>query len=98
MDPLEDPITGGDSEPRDASFASWEYAARSRSSSSGRTQAWRLDQNGYGNPYYSAAAAKACSRVRGEFLLRLVRSGGFVTVDKPPVALWIQAVRPGYWA
>jgi 4-amino-4-deoxy-L-arabinose transferase-like glycosyltransferase len=50
---------------------------------------WRLDQNGYGNGYY-AAAVRSMLQSRTNFFGSF-DAVGFVTVDKPPVALWIQA-------
>ncbi|HWQ66138.1 MAG TPA: glycosyltransferase family 39 protein [Methanospirillum sp.] len=48
-----------------------------------------LSQNGYSNPYYAAAIKSMLTNpaisIWGSF-----DSAGFVTVDKPPVALWVQ--------
>ncbi|MHC5538812.1 ArnT family glycosyltransferase, partial [Singulisphaera rosea] len=52
---------------------------------------WKLDQNGYGNLYY-AAAVRSMLESFGNFFFGALDPGGFVTVDKPPVALWIQAL------
>lgn len=51
---------------------------------------WRLDQNGLGNEYYAAAVG---SMLQGasNFFVGSFDPVGFATVDKPPVALWIQA-------
>ncbi len=50
----------------------------------------RLDQNGYGNTYYSAAARSMLASF-ANFFFGAFDPVGLVTVDKPPVALWIQA-------
>lgn len=50
---------------------------------------WRLDQNGFGNEYYSAAV-RSMATSRHNFLYAAFDPAGFVSVDKPPVALWIQ--------
>jgi 4-amino-4-deoxy-L-arabinose transferase-like glycosyltransferase len=51
---------------------------------------WRLDQNGLGNEYY-AAAVRSMLQSWTNFFFASFDPIGFVTVDKPPVALWIQA-------
>jgi 4-amino-4-deoxy-L-arabinose transferase-like glycosyltransferase len=51
---------------------------------------WRLDQNGFGNGYY-AAAVRSMLASWSNFFFGSFDPLGFVTVDKPPVALWIQA-------
>jgi 4-amino-4-deoxy-L-arabinose transferase-like glycosyltransferase len=50
---------------------------------------WRLDQNGYGNQYYTAGVRSMTTGWRN-FLYNAFDPAGFVSVDKPPVALWIQ--------
>ena len=50
---------------------------------------WRLDQNGYDNEYYAAAVRTMASGVHN-FLYNSFDPAGFVSVDKPPLALWIQ--------
>src|SRR6266487_7077565 len=52
---------------------------------------WRLDQNGYDNEYY-AAAVRSMSASWHAFLYNAFDPTGFVSVDKPPVALWLQAL------
>ncbi len=49
-----------------------------------------LTNNGYGNLYY-AAAVKSMTQSWHNFFFVAFDPGGFVSVDKPPVALWIQA-------
>ena len=51
---------------------------------------WRLDQNGYGTEYYSAGV-RSMMDSRHNFLFNSFDPAGFVSLDKPPVALWILA-------
>ncbi len=50
----------------------------------------RLAQNGYANIFYSAGV-KSMLRSLHNFLFVSFDPGGLVTVDKPPIALWVQA-------
>src|SRR5580693_1210988 len=50
---------------------------------------WKIDQNGTGNPYYAAAVRSMLMNLHNFFFVSF-DPVGFVTVDKPPVALWIQ--------
>ena len=50
----------------------------------------RLSQNGYGNIFYSAGVSSML-RSWHNFLFVSFDPGGLVTVDKPPLALWVQA-------
>ena len=52
---------------------------------------WRLDQNGFDNEYY-AAAVRSMAAGWHAFLYNGFDPAGFVSVDKPPVAFWIQAL------
>ncbi|HEY7073031.1 MAG TPA: glycosyltransferase family 39 protein, partial [Acidimicrobiales bacterium] len=52
---------------------------------------WNLSVNGYANTYY-AAAVRSMSRSWHDFAYASVDPGGWITVDKPPLALWIQAL------
>jgi 4-amino-4-deoxy-L-arabinose transferase-like glycosyltransferase len=52
---------------------------------------WGLDQNGYGNPYY-AAAIRSMLMNWHNFFYASFDPVGWVTVDKPPVSLWIQTL------
>jgi 4-amino-4-deoxy-L-arabinose transferase-like glycosyltransferase len=52
---------------------------------------WSLGSVGYGNDYY-AAAVKASSISWKAFLFGAIDPGSFITVDKPPAALWVQAL------
>ncbi len=51
----------------------------------------RLAQNGYANIFYSAAV-KSMLRSLHNFVFVSFDPGGLVTVDKPPLALWVQAL------
>jgi 4-amino-4-deoxy-L-arabinose transferase-like glycosyltransferase len=52
---------------------------------------WHLDQNGYGRDYYAAAVRSmlACARC---FVFNSFDPAGFVSLDKPPLAIWVQAL------
>jgi 4-amino-4-deoxy-L-arabinose transferase-like glycosyltransferase len=52
---------------------------------------WRLDQNGHGTEYYSAAV-RSMMHSWPNFLYNSFDPAGFVSVDKPPIALWIQVL------
>jgi len=52
---------------------------------------WRLDQNGFDNEYY-AAAVWSMTQSWHNFFYNAFDPLGFVSVDKPPVALWIQVL------
>ncbi len=51
---------------------------------------WNLDRNGYANEYYSAAVRSMLSSW-SNFLFVSFDPGGLVSVDKPPLALWLAA-------
>jgi 4-amino-4-deoxy-L-arabinose transferase-like glycosyltransferase len=50
---------------------------------------FQLTREGYGNTYYAAAVKDMLASWRNFFFTTF--DAGFVTVDKPPVGLWIQA-------
>jgi 4-amino-4-deoxy-L-arabinose transferase-like glycosyltransferase len=52
---------------------------------------WSLSRNGFANEYYSAAV-RSMSTSWHAFLYGSFDSSGVMTVDKPPLALWIQAL------
>src|SRR5258708_2184579 len=52
---------------------------------------WNLAQNGYSNLYY-AVAVQSMLQNWHNFFFASYDAGGFITVDKPPVALWVQAI------
>jgi 4-amino-4-deoxy-L-arabinose transferase-like glycosyltransferase len=51
---------------------------------------WSLDRNGYANDYYSAAV-RSMLRSWHNLVFASFDPGGLVSVDKPPLALWVQA-------
>lgn len=52
---------------------------------------WALSRNGWANTYYSAAV-RSMSTSWHDFLYGSFDSSGLMTVDKPPLALWVQAL------
>ncbi len=52
---------------------------------------WALSRNGFANEYY-AAAVRSMSTSWHAFLYGSFDQGGVMTVDKPPLALWVQAL------
>jgi 4-amino-4-deoxy-L-arabinose transferase-like glycosyltransferase len=49
-----------------------------------------LSQNGYANTYYAAAVRSMLHSWRNFFFVSFDQ-GGLVSVDKPPLALWVEA-------
>src|SRR6476646_2978723 len=52
---------------------------------------WNLTQNGYSNLYYSVAVQSMIQSFHN-FFFASYDPGGYISVDKPPVALWLQAI------
>jgi 4-amino-4-deoxy-L-arabinose transferase-like glycosyltransferase len=52
---------------------------------------WALSRNGWANDYYAAAVRSMASSWH-DFLYGSLDSAGLQTVDKPPMALWVQAL------
>ncbi len=52
---------------------------------------WALSRNGWANDYYSAAV-RSMSSSWHNFLFGSLDPSGVMTVDKPPLALWVQAL------
>lgn len=52
---------------------------------------WDLSINGWANTYYSAAV-RSMSMSWHDFLFASMDRSGLMTVDKPPLSLWIQAL------
>ena len=52
---------------------------------------WSLSINGLGNSYY-AAAVTSMTKSWSNFFYAALDPGGWVTVDKPPAGLWLQAL------
>jgi 4-amino-4-deoxy-L-arabinose transferase-like glycosyltransferase len=57
----------------------------------GALNLWGLGINGYANDYYSAAVRSMTTSWHG-FLYGAFDAAGVQTVDKPPLALWVQAL------
>ncbi len=51
---------------------------------------WRLAQNGWANEYYSGAV-RSMTTSWHNFFFASFDQGGLVSVDKPPLALWVEA-------
>src|SRR4051812_48643963 len=54
----------------------------------------RLDQQGYTNEFY-AAAVRSMTVNWHNFFFNSFDPGGYITIDKPPVAFWFQAISAG---
>jgi len=52
---------------------------------------WALSRNGWANDYYSAAA-RSMSSSWHNFLFASMDPSGVMTVDKPPLSVWVQAL------
>ena len=52
---------------------------------------WNLDRNGWANTFY-AAAVQAGTQSWKAFFFGSSDAGNFITVDKPPVSLWVMAL------
>jgi 4-amino-4-deoxy-L-arabinose transferase-like glycosyltransferase len=52
---------------------------------------WRLDQNDYDNEYYAAAVRSMTSGWHA-FFYNAFDPAGFLSVDKPPLGLWVQVL------
>jgi 4-amino-4-deoxy-L-arabinose transferase-like glycosyltransferase len=52
---------------------------------------WRLEANGFGTEYY-AAGIRSALQGGGLLFYNSFDPAGFISLDKPPVAFWIQAV------
>jgi 4-amino-4-deoxy-L-arabinose transferase-like glycosyltransferase len=58
---------------------------------SGALYLWTLSRNGWANEYYAAAVRSMASSWH-DFLFGSLDPSGVMTVDKPPAALWVQAL------
>ena len=52
---------------------------------------WNIGQNGFGNPYYASAVRSMLMSWHNFFFVSFDPTG-WVTVDKPPVSLWVQTL------
>src|ERR1700677_445225 len=57
----------------------------------GTLNLWALSRNGWANVYYSAAV-RSMSSSWHDFLFASLDKSGVMTVDKPPLALWVQSL------
>jgi len=57
----------------------------------GALNLWALSRNGWANDYYSAAV-RSMSTSWHNFLFGSLDASGVMTVDKPPLALWVQSL------
>ncbi len=57
----------------------------------GSLNLWALSRNGWANTYYSAAV-RSMSSSWHDFLFGSMDRAGVMTVDKPPLALWVQSL------
>jgi 4-amino-4-deoxy-L-arabinose transferase-like glycosyltransferase len=57
----------------------------------GALNLWALGRNGWANQYY-AGAVRSMSTSWHDFLYASLDKGGVMTVDKPPLALWVEAL------
>src|SRR5262249_43109597 len=57
--------------------------------SSALIRTWNLSQNGFGRRYY-AAGVRTMSESWHNFLYNSFDPAGFLSLDKPPVAIWLQ--------
>src|SRR6476661_2896168 len=57
----------------------------------GALNLWALSRNGWANDYY-AGAVRSMAGSWHAFLYGSLDAGGVMTVDKPPMALWVQAL------
>lgn len=71
-----------------ARFNSWAFGAILLLGAALRL--WRLDANGFGTEYY-AAGVRSMLESWHLFFFNAFDPAGFVTIDKPPTAFWIQA-------
>ncbi len=58
---------------------------------SGVLNGWALGTVGWGNAYY-AAAVRSMTQSWHNFVFASFEPGGFVSVDKPPLSLWVQTL------
>ncbi|MFF4414122.1 ArnT family glycosyltransferase [Streptosporangium sp. NPDC001559] len=52
---------------------------------------WALGRNGHANSYYSAAVLSGTHSWKA-FFFGALDAGSFITVDKPPLALWVMGI------
>jgi 4-amino-4-deoxy-L-arabinose transferase-like glycosyltransferase len=71
--------------------AAWRLVPIGLAVLAGALYLWNLSVSGYANTYYSAAAQAAAGSWSAWFY-GAIDAGGFITVDKPPVSLWVMGL------
>lgn len=79
-------LLGGDGDPRWARPALWAVLIAAAA-----LYAWGLGKSGYANSYYSAAV-KSGTQSWKAFFFGSLDAGSYITVDKPPMALWAMGI------
>ncbi|MBG0831046.1 glycosyltransferase family 39 protein [Planomonospora sp. ID67723] len=80
------PAPGTGSAPRWARPAFWAVLALAAA-----LHTWGLGSNGHANGYYSAAVLSGTQSWKA-FFFGALDAGSFITVDKPPLALWVMGL------
>ncbi|NEA25609.1 glycosyltransferase family 39 protein, partial [Actinomadura bangladeshensis] len=79
-------LLGGDGDPRWARPALWAILALAAA-----LYGWGLSDAGYANSYYSAAVRSGTESWKA-FFFGALDAGSYITVDKPPMALWVMGL------
>ncbi|HYO41592.1 MAG TPA: glycosyltransferase family 39 protein [Candidatus Limnocylindrales bacterium] len=74
-----------------AAAVPWRFVPVALAVLAGTLYLWNLTISGYANTYYSAAA-QAGSQSWSAWFYGAIDAGGFITVDKPPVSLWLSGL------
>ena len=88
-DPSDGSSTEPEATPASARWRGWAGLVAVTAVAAG-LRLFRLEQNGTGNPYYGASVRSMLAGA-SNFFFGSFDPVGVVTVDKPPLALWIQA-------
>src|SRR5712692_7437470 len=81
------PVAGPAREPRDPSWL--RFALPIIILLAAALRLWRLDQNGFGTEYYTAGV-RSMMQSWHNFFFNAFDPAGFVSIDKPPIAFWVQ--------
>ena len=78
---------------RDSRYSPWreKYALFAILALTACLYMWRLDQNGWANPYYSAAAQSGAADW-GAWFFGSADAGSLITVDKTPLSVWVMGL------
>ncbi|GAA1800479.1 ArnT family glycosyltransferase [Actinomadura chokoriensis] len=79
-------LLGGDADPRWARPALWAVLVLAAA-----LYGWGLPEAGYANSYYSAAVRSGTESWKA-FFFGALDAGSYITVDKPPMALWVMGL------